>query len=111
MFLLVLSGCQGPTAPDPALCRDVIHRLCIPQVCAPIEPLFTAGTCESTLQTRSGCSSEEFAFTTPTRDRFLNCRLMLLRAGGNSEDHPNCDDVAQLFDQCPDVARFLQGIK
>ena len=113
IFVLMLAGCQGPEASDPAVCRDYIHRLCISPVCAQVLPLFTAGaSCEKTLQTKSGCLGDDFVFTAPiTRDRFLNCRLALLRAGSNNEAHPNCDDVAEAFDRCPDVVRMIQGIK
>ncbi len=113
MFVLLLTGCLGPDAPDAAVCRDYIHRVCIAPVCAQAAALFTppAG-CETTLQTKSGCISDDFVFTTsPSRERFLNCRLPLLRADGNSEAHPSCDDVAESFSHCPDVARLLQGIK
>jgi hypothetical protein len=112
MFTLLLLSCQGPDAPDAAVCRDYIHRLCAPTVCAQVMPLITAATsCETTLQTGSGCITDDFVFTTPTRARFLTCRLPLLRAGENSEAHPNCDDIAESFDRCPDVVRMIQGIK
>ncbi len=112
MIVLALCGCQGPEAPDPALCRDYIHRVCIAPVCAPVVPLFTAGTsCEATLQTKSGCISDSFVFTTPTRGRFLTARLGLLSSGENSETHPNCDDVADAFERYPDVVRMIQGIQ
>lgn len=112
MLILVLAGCQGPDAPDPALCRDYIHRICIAPLCPQVVPLFTAPqTCEVSLQQRSGCIGDDFVFTTPTRDRFLTCRLALLRASANSEAHPSCEDVAEAFDRCPDVVRMIQGIK
>jgi len=112
MLVLMLAGCDGPEAPDPAVCRDYIHRVCISPVCAQVATLFTPGTnCETTLQTNSGCLTDAFVFTTPTRNRFLSCRLALLRAGENVEIHPNCEDVAESFDRCPDVVRMLQGVK
>lgn len=112
MLMLVLAGCQGPDAPDPVVCRDYIHRVCIAPVCANVVPFFTSPMgCENTLQTKSGCIGDDFVFTAPTRDRFLSCRIALLRAGGNAEAHPNCDDVAEAFDRCPDVVRMIQGIK
>lgn len=108
----VVLGCEGPAAPDPAICRDYIHRVCIAPVCAQVTPLVPTGqSCEAVLQTNSGCISEEFTFTTPTRDRFLSCRLALLRASANVEAHPDCDDVAESFEFCPDVVRLLKGIK
>lgn len=112
MFVLMLLSCDGPPAPDPALCRDYIHRICIPQICAQVVPLFPAGAdCESTLQISSGCVSDDFVFTTPSRERLLTCRLAVVRAGTNVETHPSCDDVAEAFDRCPDVVRMIQGIK
>ena len=109
---LTLTACLGPPAPDPAICRDYLHRLCIKDVCAQVAPLFASGTsCETQLQTRTGCDSEEFVFSSPTRERFLSCRLPLLRAGQDPQTHPSCDDVAESFDRCPDVVRMLQGIK
>ncbi len=107
---LGLTACNGPEAPDVAVCRDAIHRLCIPDVCPSVVPLFTAD-CEATLLAGSGCESETFAFTSPTRNRFLDCRIALLRAGQNSQTHPSCDDVNETFDRCPDVVRFYRGKK
>lgn len=114
MFVMLSIGCLGPEAPDPAVCRDVIHRICIAPVCDPqVPPLFTPPTsnCEPTLLMKSGCGSEDFVFTSPTRERFLSCRLPLLRTSGNPEAHPDCLEVAETFDRCPDVVRMLQGIK
>jgi hypothetical protein len=112
MLLLMLAGCQGPDAPDPALCRDYIHRVCIAPVCAQVVSLFPVGaSCEATLQANAGCQNDDFVFTTPTRAKFLNCRLPLLRASENVEAHPACEDVAEAFTSCPDVVRMLQGIK
>lgn len=112
LFVLLLLSCQGPDAPDVAVCRDYIHRLCLPMVCSPVVTLFPNSTnCESSLQTVTGCSAEEFVFTSPTRARFLNCRLALLRAGDSVEAHPNCEDVAESFERCPDVVKMLKGIQ
>jgi hypothetical protein len=107
---VVLASCQGPPAPDVEVCRDAIHRLCIPDTCAEVTALFSAtASCETTLRTKTGCDSDAFTFTAPTRDQFLNCRIALLRAGEAPEVHPNCDDVAETFDRCPDVVRFYEG--
>ncbi len=108
----VALGCAGPPAPDGAVCRDVIHRLCLTPVCAQVQGLIPTGqACEQHLQTKSGCITDEFEFTSPTRDKFLRCRLTLLRASENVEAHPACEDVVDFFDTCPDVVRLLQGIR
>ena len=107
----MLSGCEGPPAPDVEVCRDSIHRLCIPDVCAPVAALFSSGSCETTLRANTGCDQDAFVFSSPARAQFLNCRVALLRAGQNPEQHPNCDDVTESFDRCPDVQRFFEGKK
>ena len=101
-------ACEGPNAPDVEVCRDAIHRLCIPDVCPSVVPLFTTD-CQTTLETRTGCASDSFVFTSPTRARFIDCRIALLRAGQNPEVHPSCDDVTDIWDRCPDVVRFYGG--
>ena len=111
VFLLAL-GCEGPPAPDGAICRDFIHRVCIQPICAQVQVLIPTGqTCEQQLQTKAGCLTDDFEFTEPTRARFLSCRLALLRESPNVEAHPQCDEVAEVFDRCPDVVRMLQGVK
>ncbi len=108
---LSLSACMGPPAPDVDVCRDAIHRLCIPDVCPSVVPLFSIDSCETTLRANTGCGSDTFTFTTPTREKFIDCRIALLRAGENSEVHPDCDDVAATFEACPEIARFYAGKK
>lgn len=109
---LVLSGCVGQPAPDVEVCRDFVHRLCIPAVCPEVSSLVPAGkSCELKLLETTGCALETFAFKSPTRDRFLSCRMALLKAGENSEQHPDCADVSASFAQCPEVVRMLQGIQ
>lgn len=104
-------ACSGPDAPDGAVCRDVIHRLCDPPRCAAVNATFSVGdTCEADLLQRTGCNAVDFAFPEPPgRARILECRLFLLRAGGHPEEHPSCDDVAELIDTCGDVTAFLAG--
>lgn len=112
MFFLILAACQGPDAPDSAVCRDFIHRVCIAPVCPAVVSLFPAGvSCEATLQTTSGCINEDFAFTTPTRDRFLSCRLVLLRGDEGAQAHPDCQQLSDAFGHCADVVRMIQGFK
>lgn len=66
--------------------------------------------CEQTLLVRTGCDNEEFAFTAPSRERVLECRIGLLHAGKDRDSHPDCLDVDQLLLECPDVTRFLRGL-
>jgi hypothetical protein len=109
MILGAAAGCNGPPAPDGAVCEDFIHRFCIQPLCPPVAVLVPSGDCETVLLSQTGCSNPGFTFTTITRDRFLSCRLPLLRAGSSSETPPNCDDVQDIFNTCPDVIAFLKG--
>src|SRR5687767_3499865 len=104
-------ACSGPDAPDGAVCRDVVHRLCDPPRCTAVNSALGVGdTCESVLLQRTGCNAEDFAFPDPPgRGRILECRLILLRGGGHPEEHPDCDDVAEFIDTCSDVTAFLNG--
>ena len=111
LLALGLCSCQGALAPDAAVCRDVVHRVCIPPRCSRTATLGVDTNCEDTLLSRTGCEAADFEFTTPTRERFLECRLPLLHAGKNAETHPDCLDVDQMLNECPDVERFLQGVK
>jgi len=107
----IAPGCSGPPAPDAAICRDVIHRLCLPVRCPVVTATFAVGDpCELDLRARSGCGQDDFTFQEPlTRDRVLECRLVLLRAGLEMQQHPDCEDVAEMIEQCPDVTAFLGG--
>ena len=110
--VLVVAGCTGPPAPDVAVCRDYIHRVCIPPVCGDVTPLVPVGQdCETTFLTNTGCANDTFKFTTPNRNDFINCRAGLLNAGDDPEQPPDCQDVTDSFDNCPAVVRFLQGLK
>ncbi|HEX4622321.1 MAG TPA: hypothetical protein VH208_12205 [Myxococcaceae bacterium] len=105
---LLAAACNGPPAPDAAVCQDFIHRICIQPLCPAVTnnvPL--TGDCEQTLLAQTGCASDAFTFTSPDRNRFLACRLPLLRAGSSSDTPPNCDDVQDIVTTCPDVIRFL----
>lgn len=105
----VLAACVGPPAPDAAICRDLVHRICLPPRCSSMAVLNAETNCEQTLLLRTGCDSDDFTFTAPARDRVLECRIGLLHAGKEPETHPDCLDVDQLLLECPDVTRFLQG--
>jgi hypothetical protein len=113
LLVFVASACTGPVAPDAAVCRDLIHRVCIPPKCSSTATLNLDGgsACETVLQSRTGCDSDDFAFSAPARDRVLECRVPLLRAGKDPEQHPDCLDVDSMITDCPDVTRFLQGVQ
>jgi hypothetical protein len=109
--LLVLLSCAGPEAPDAAVCRDIITRLCLGPICesATTKLGVDAANCEATLLTKTGCGAETFAFTAPTRAQVLDCRVPLLRQGASQKVKPSCADVAEVFTDCPDLVRFLGG--
>lgn len=108
--VLVLS-CSGPEAPDAALCRDIVTRLCLGPVCDVTTQKLgvDAGTCESTLLTRTGCATDSFSFTSPTRAQVLDCRVPLLRQGSSQKVKSSCADVSEVFTDCPDLVRFYGG--
>lgn len=107
----IAAGCSGPPAPDVAICRDVIHRLCLPERCSAVTFLLEVGnSCEADLLARTGCFQDDFAFPDPPgRDRVLECRQPLLREGLESEQHPACPDVTDMMEACPDVVAWLKG--
>lgn len=107
----ITAGCSGPPAPDAAICRDVIHRLCLPARCSVVTFTLAVGdTCEADLLERTRCHQDDFTFQEPlTRDRVLECRLALLRSGLDLEQHPLCTDVSDMIEICPDVTAFLGG--
>lgn len=107
VFCLV-AACVGPPAPDAAVCQDVISRLCMPTRCSSVDSVLSVGdTCEAVLLERSGCGAESFAFETPARARFLQCRAIVVQTGTGADVHPGCDDVSQMFNECTDVVTFL----
>lgn len=110
LFAVFLVSCAGPEAPDAALCRDVVTRLCLAPVCDVTNEklsLMAATPCEATLLMRTGCGDEAFVFTTPSRAQVLECRVPLLRQGASQRAKPSCADVAEMLFDCPDLARFL----
>ncbi|MCA2978548.1 MAG: hypothetical protein INH37_09715 [Myxococcaceae bacterium] len=106
-----LAGCVGPEAPDAAVCRDVVTRLCRGPVCAPVTERLgvDAAGCEAALLARTGCASDAFGFSTPSRVQFLDCRVPLLRQGAAQAIRPACSDVEEFFVDCPEVVRFFGG--
>ena len=111
LFLLWLVSCSGPPAGDGAVCRDVIHRLCNQPRCAQVEAaLGVTDNCEPITLDRTGCTTDDFGFSTPSRDHFLSCRIPLLRNGTWVEAIPDCNDVTDFLTGCPDVVNFLKGV-
>lgn len=110
-FGLSLLSCAGPEAPDAAVCRDVITRVCFGPVCDVTTQKLSveAASCETTLLMRTGCGSDGFAFTSPTRAQVLDCRVPLLRQGSSQKVKASCADVAEVFSDCPELVRLLGG--
>ncbi len=109
---LTLVTCAGPEAPDPVLCRDVITRLCVSPHCSSVDAQLSPGTeCVAALSMKTGCDSDSFAFSTPSRNRVLECRVPLVRLGAERTASPGCDNVDEMFINCPDVVAFLRGSK
>ncbi len=104
-------ACSGPAAPDAALCQDVITRMCLARTCPDVSDQLALGTndCEATLLERTGCGADDFAFSEPTRERILSCRLPLVRQSTDPNRAPACEDVAEVVQSCPDVINFLGG--
>ncbi len=107
---VLLSACSGPPAPDPALCEDVITRLCLAQSCPGVnEALAPGAECRASLLERTGCGEDAFTFREPSRERVLTCRLPLVRRDTSPEKAPTCQEVAEVQRDCPDVFQFLGG--
>ncbi len=105
ILVCCLSACSGPDAPDAAVCQDVITRLCQTASCPGVgEQLAPGLDCEFSLQERSGCGAEDFAFTSPSRERVLDCRELLLSNGTSTENPPACQDTLRFLLECQDVA-------
>jgi hypothetical protein len=106
----IAAGCSGPPAPDVAICRDVIHRLCLPARCVGVTVILEVNdTCEADLLARTRCYQDDFTFPEPPgRDRVVDCRRPLLREGVEPEQHPSCLDVDDMLELCPDVVAFLK---
>lgn len=110
VVFILTAGCSGPPAPDVALCRDVVHRLCLAPVCQLVKDRFSPGdACEDTLLARTGCAADDFEFGTPSRERFIQCRNILVQSGAEPEKAPACEDVERMLNECGEVVRFLEG--
>lgn len=108
---VMLLSCVGPPAPDAEICRDVIARFCAEPVCvtAATRLKLPVENCAVELETRTGCNATDFAFTSPTRDQVLTCRLPLVRESDQRSAHPSCDYVDETIRNCPDLVVFLGG--
>jgi hypothetical protein len=105
-----LLACSGPPAPDPALCEDVVIRLCLARSCPGVnEALAPGAACQDTLLERTGCGEDAFTFSTPSRERVLTCRQPLVRRDTSPGKAPTCQEVAEVQRDCPDVIEFLGG--
>lgn len=104
-------ACNGPAAPDAALCQDVITRMCLARTCTGVNEQLALGSsdCHSTLLEHTGCGAEDYAFSEPSRERILSCRLPLVRQSTDPNRVPACEDVAQVLKDCPDVINYLRG--
>jgi hypothetical protein len=109
--VVLFAGCAGPPASDAALCRDVIHRLCLTPVCDSVTAkLKPTGDCETTLTARTPCGDESFMLTgTLDRATFLDCRLPLIRTGDGIDQPPDCLNVDEMFTACPAIIQLLGG--
>ncbi|HYH97876.1 hypothetical protein [Hyalangium sp.] len=110
-LLAWVCACSGPPAPDAALCQDVITRMCLARTCTGVNEQLVLGNmdCQSTLQERTGCGGEDFAFSSPSRERVLRCRLPLVRQSTDPAKAPTCEDVDEVLEDCPDLIGFLGG--
>ncbi len=106
-----LLACQGAEAPDAAVCRDVLQRVCLARTCDGVPAQVPEGDgCEETLRARTGCGDDAFTFGTPSRDRMLDCRAILVRESGIDVGvAPACADAGETFAQCPELGTFLEA--
>ncbi|WP_224242229.1 hypothetical protein [Hyalangium gracile] len=109
--LALVLACSGPPAPDAALCQDVITRMCLARTCTGVNEQLALENqdCQATLLERTGCGAEEFAFSSPSRERILSCRLPLVRKSTDLNRAPACEDVAEVLQNCSDVIVVFLG--
>jgi len=92
------------------VCQDLVTRLCSQPVCEAVTQTLSPGeACREALLSRTGCGDEAFAFSSPSRGRFLECRVPLLRLSDRVDVAPRCEDVSEAFASCPDLVAFLKG--
>ncbi len=89
----------------------MIARLCAEPTCVTAQTRLAlpAMGCAVELEMRTGCGSPEFAFTSPTRNQVLACRLPLVRESDQRAAHPSCEYVDETIRNCPDLVVFLGG--
>ena len=109
-LLLFVASCAGPAADDAAVCQDLVTRLCAEPACEAVTQTLAPGNaCSEELLRRTGCGDVAFQFSTPSRERFLDCRAPLLRVSERTDVHPACEDVSAALSSCPDLVSFLEG--
>lgn len=112
LFLPVVlsAGCVGPAASDAELCRDVITRLCHEPLCDEAQRSLSvdAGVCEEKLLAQTGCGADEFSFSTPSRQRVLECRTPMALESSSRSEKPTCGAVFEVL-RCLDLLAFLRG--
>lgn len=108
--VVLLAGCVGPAASDAELCRDVITRLCQAPLCDEAQRSLSvdAGVCEETLLAQTGCGAAEFSFSTPSRQRVLECRAPMALESSARSAKPTCGAVSEVL-RCLDLLAFLKG--
>ncbi|AGC42530.1 hypothetical protein MYSTI_01182 [Myxococcus stipitatus DSM 14675] len=105
-----LTACSGSGATDSAVCQDVVSRYCESEECPQVaDKLLPGEGCAASLLERTGCGAEDFAFSTPTRERMLECRTPFVQATTSTGRPPSCADAAGFIEACPDVAAFFRG--
>ncbi|MDC0713482.1 hypothetical protein POL68_33770 [Stigmatella sp. ncwal1] len=104
-------ACVGPPAPDAALCQDVLSRVCLARSCPGVSEQLGLGSqeCFATLEARTGCGTEAFVLTEPSRERLLVCRQPLVRRSTDPGKAPTCGEMAEVVRDCPDLTAFLRG--
>ena len=110
LLAVLFAGCVGPAASDAELCRDVITRLCHAPLCDEAQRSLSvdAGVCEETLLAQTGCGAAEFSFSTPSRQRVLECRAPMALESSSRSEKPTCEAVFEAL-RCLDLLAFLKG--
>ncbi len=107
-LMVCVGSCAGPDAPDVAVCRDLVRRVCVAPRCAEVvAALGVDEGCEAVTLSRTGCDSEAFVFGSFTRERALECRLPLIRSGNDDASAPSCAEIEEAFTRCPELPAFL----
>lgn len=116
LLLAMLPACAGPDAPDAAVCRDAIDRVCLARSCEDVatrlalSPDVALEACVTTLTARAGCERDDFVFEQVDRETFLGCRERLLTAGTTTRSAPSCED-AESFLTCPGADGLFRAVR